>query len=50
MSKYIQQSVSEKKHENTHKKHKHYDNNYVPLIYSKDSSIWAQISPEDAFS
>lgn len=41
MSKYIQQSVFEKNHENTHKKHKHYDNNYIPLIDKKDSSVLA---------
>ena len=35
MSKYIQQSVFEEQHENSHKKHKFYDNSYAPLIYDK---------------
>lgn len=50
MSKYIQQSVFEKQHENNHKKHKFYDNNYAPLIYDRDNSILAWISLEDVFS
>lgn len=36
MSKYIQQSVFEKQQENSHKKHKFYENNYVPIIYDKE--------------